>query len=197
MKTTSFDIIEPYISKKFYKKDKPSKPIIAVHTREPRDTAKIIKSFYLKYPQFRWITFRDMRNINQDDFSKFLRESFVSIWVDNESGFGTFPIESMISGTPVIGKVPNLKPDWLTEMNGIWTYQFNEIIDILANFIQNWLEDNIAENLYVNMNETGKIYQNEDIHTESILKIFDEYFETREKSFSEQLEKIKETEEVK
>jgi hypothetical protein len=49
----------------FYKKEKPAKPIISIHTREPRDTAKIIKSFYLKYPQFRWITFRDMRGINK------------------------------------------------------------------------------------------------------------------------------------
>ena len=195
MRGVSIDIIEPTIPSVFSKKDKPSKPIISIHTRDPRDTAKIIKSFYLKYPQFRWITFRDLRGINQTDFSKFLKESFVSVWVDNESGFGTFPLESMASGTPVIGKVPNLKPDWLTEMNGIWTYQVNEIIDILSNYIQNWLEDNIAENLYVNMEETAKTYQKEEEFKSSVLSLFGEYFEGRSQSFIEQIDKLKITEE--
>jgi hypothetical protein len=62
-----------------------------------------------------------MRGITQKDFANFLKDSFVSVWVDNESAFGTFPLESMISGTPVIGKIPNLKPDWMSENNGVWT----------------------------------------------------------------------------
>ena len=102
MKSVSVDILEPYIDEIFTKKEKPSKPIISIHTREPRDTAKIIKTFYLKYPQYRWITFRDMRGITMKDFSKFLKDSFLSVWVDNESAFGTYPLESMSSGTPVI-----------------------------------------------------------------------------------------------
>ena len=104
MKGVSVDVIEPYISEIFTKKEKPSKPIISIHTRDQRDTAKIIKTFYLKYPQYRWITFRDMRGISQLDFSKFLKESFLSVWVDNESAFGTYPIESMASGTPLLVK---------------------------------------------------------------------------------------------
>ena len=194
-RSVSVDIIEPIVSETFTKKSKPSKPIISIHTREPRDTAKIIKAFYLKYPQYRWLTFRDMRGIKQDDFSKFLQESFVSVWIDNESGFGTFPIESMLSGTPVIGKVPNLKPEWLDEKNGIWTYQFNEIVDIVANFTQNWLEDNISEELYTNMKETGVKYQDRTKYNNEVNTLFEEYFKTRITSFEEQLEKLKITEE--
>jgi hypothetical protein len=191
----SIDIIQPKLPKVFSKKEKPSKPIIAIHTREPRDTAKIIKTFYLKYPQFRWITFRDMRGINQEDFSKFLKESFVSVWVDYESGFGTFPLESMISGTPVIGKVPALQPEWLEESNGLWTYQFNEIVDLIANFTQNWLEDNINKDLYENMYNTAIKYQ-EDIKFQSeVIDNFTKYFDTRSENFKEQLEKLKITEE--
>lgn len=195
MKSTSIDVIEPLIPNVFSKKDKPSKPIISIHTRDPRDTAKIIKTFYLKYPQFRWVTFRDLRGINQTDFAKFLKESFVSVWVDVESGFGTFPLESMASGTPVIGKIPNLSPSWMTEMNGIWSPNTNEIVDIISNFLQNWLEDNISENLYVNMSETAKTYQNESEFTENVLKHFDEYFTGRKSVFTEQIEKLKITEE--
>jgi hypothetical protein len=195
MRNASVDIIEPTISKHFTKKNKPSKPIIAIHTREPRNTAKIIKSFYLKFPQFRWITFRDMRGIKQEDFAKFLKDSYVSVWVDDESGFGTFPLESMSSGTPVIGKVPNMKPSWMNEGNGIWTYQFNEIIDIIANYTQNWLEDNISPELYDKMQETAILYNNHENFENAVIETFNEYFETRTKLFSEQLEKIKISEE--
>jgi hypothetical protein len=130
MRGCSFDIITPKISSVFTKKEKPSKPLISIHTREPRDTAKIIKTFYLKYPQYRWITFRDMRGIKLEDFSKFLQESFVSVWVDLESGFGTFPLESMACGTPVIGKVPSLKPEWMDENNSSsYTKMINDVIE--------------------------------------------------------------------
>jgi hypothetical protein len=191
MRNVSIDILEPRIPNEFSKKDKPSKPIIAIHTREPRDTAKIIKTFYLKYPQFRWITFRDMRGITQKDFAGFLKESFLSVWVVSESGFGTFPIESMISGTPVIGKVPYLKPDWMTENNGVWTNNVNEIVDIVSTFTQNWLEDNISEELYVEMSEVGKKYQDNEKFELSIVELFNSYFDTRLESFNLQLEKIK------
>jgi hypothetical protein len=191
MRNVSIDVLSINIPEVFTKKEKPSKPIIAIHTREPRDTAKIIKTFYLKYPQFRWITFRDMRGITQKDFANFLKDSFVSVWVDSESAFGTFPLESMITGTPVIGKIPSLKPDWMTENNGVWTHQFNEIVDILSSFTQNWLEDNISENLYDEMSNTAKEFQNRETYETNIVTLFDSYFTKRLELFSEQLEKIK------
>ena len=101
----------------------------------------------------------------------------------------------MISNTPVIGVVPNLKPDWMNENNGVWTYSFNEVIDILANFAQNWLEDNISEDLYTNMTETGKKFQNKPLFDEKVETLFNEYFQVRKEMFSQQLEKLKITEE--
>ena len=193
MRGCSFDVITPKLDVTFSKKEKPSKPIISIHTREPRDTAKIIKTFYLKYPQYRWITFRDMRGIKLDDFAKFLKESYVSVWVDLESGFGTYPLESMACGTPVVGKVPSLKPEWMDENNGVWTYEFNEIIDIIANFTQNWLEDNISESLYDNMKTTAEIYSTNSNFEKEVIETFEDYIEKRKSSFEDQLEKIKET----
>ena len=196
MKNVSYDVVQPIIDNVFTKKEKPSKPIISIHTRDTRDTSKIIKTFYLKYPQFRWITFRDMRGIAQEDFSKLLKDSFVSVWVDNESSFGTYPLESMVSGTPVIGKVPNMIPEWMTEDNGIWTQNFNEIVDIIANFIQNWLEDNISEKLYDGMTNTISKYTNKEFYTEEVINLFNEYYQKIEESLSQQLEKINETEKI-
>lgn len=190
MKGVSVDVIEPYISEIFTKKEKPSKPIISIHTRDQRDTAKIIKTFYLKYPQYRWITFRDMRGISQLDFSKFLKESFLSVWVDNESAFGTYPIESMASGTPVIGKVPYMAPAWINEENGIWTNNQNEIVDVIANFVQNWLEDNISESLYENMTKTSDQYKDKSKFETQVLNLFNEVFNSRAEAFQDQLDKL-------
>lgn len=194
-KNINIDVISPFISDRFSKSTKPPKPVISIHTRDSRDTSKIIKTFYLKYPQYRWITFRDMRGIKQEDFSKFLKDSYLSVWVDNESGFGTYPIECMITGTPIIGKVPNLKPEWMNENNGIWTTQFNEIVDVIANFTQNWLEDNINPSLYENMSLVGSNFQNKETYTENLLKYFNDYLKIRKETIKEQLERIKLTEE--
>jgi glycosyltransferase involved in cell wall biosynthesis len=196
MKQTSVDVIEPLIPNSFNTKDKPSKPIVSIHTRDQRDTMKIIKSFYLKYPQYRWITFRDMRGLNQDEFSEYLKDSYVSIWVDDISSFGTFPIESMLCGTPVIGKIPNLKHSWMNEENGIWTTDVIGIPDVLAEFTQNWLEDNINYELYDKIFDTSEKYQQEEKFKNQVTKTIDGFISYRKENMETQLNKIKETEEV-
>jgi hypothetical protein len=196
MKNVSVDLIEPYIDETFSKKEKPSKPIISIHTRDQRATAKIIKTFYLKYPQYRWITFRDMRGISLTDFSKFLKESFLSVWVDSESSFGTFPLESMSSGTPVIGKVPNMLPTWMNDENGVWVNNENDMVDVVANFVQNWLEDNISEKLYENMLNTSNEFRNKSKFESSVLDLFNEIFNSRAEAFQEQLDKLNITEQT-
>jgi len=134
-----------------------------------------------------------MRSLSEKDFAKGLQDSFVSVWIDNVSGFGTFPLESMKVGVPVIGKIPNLKPGWLTEENGIWTSNQIQMVDIIAEFIQNWLEDNISEKLYTICEETGEKYSNSDNFKSLVIKTFDGYLTTRLNSFQEQLNKLEET----
>jgi glycosyltransferase involved in cell wall biosynthesis len=103
----------------------------------------------------------------------------------------------MVSGTPVIAKVPNMMPEWMNEENGVWTNQFNEIVDVVANFIQNWLEDNISEKLYENMSITSSNYQDKNKFESKVLELFEEYFTSRLNTFQEQLDKLNVTEENK
>lgn len=194
MKGVSVDVIEPVLSDEFTEKKLPCKPIVSIHTRNQRDTMVTIKSFYIKYPQYRWITFRDMRGVNTETFAEYLKDSFVSVWIDDESSFGTFPLESMSSGTPVIGKVPTIKPSWMNDDNGIWYFDKIQTIDIIAEFIQNWLEDNISEKLYEEGLKTAKEWQDNDKFKNSIDKLINEYVNTRITSLESQLE-IKELEE--
>ncbi len=135
-----------------------------------------------------------MRGTTQEEFARLLKESYVSVWVDDTSAFGTYPIESMASGTPVIGKVPNMKPDWMTDTNGVWTYEQNSIVDILAEYTQNWLEDNISDQLYGSGIRTAERFKDSEYFTSTVVKHFSTYLSTRKNSFQEQLDKLKLTE---
>ena len=132
-------IIPPFIGDNFKPLDLPLKPFIAISCRDRLIHKKIISEFYLKFPQLRWITFKDMIQMSYNEFSDGLRECMVSVWVDDESTFGTFPLESMKSGVPVVGKIPNTEPDWLTE-NGMWTYDLSKIVNILGTFVLAWID---------------------------------------------------------
>ena len=194
MRSVSVDVIEPTISDVFEKQEFPPKTIIGVHTRDHRDTVNLIKSFYVKFPQYRWITFRDLRGLSQVEFTNAMKESFASVWIDNISSFGTFPLESMKMGIPVIGLVPNITPEWMNEENGIWINNQNMIVDVIADFIQNWLEDNLNPKLYEEMDVTiNKLSTKEKFESE-VVELFAKMIDTRADSFEAQLSKLETTE---
>jgi hypothetical protein len=190
MRGMTIDVVNPVISESFVKQQLPPKTIISVHTRDQRDTVNIIKSFYARFPQYRWITFRDMRGLSEIEFANAMKESFCSVWSDPTSGFGTFPLESIKMGIPVIGLVPNLQPEWMNENNGIWINNPNMIVDVIADFIQNWLEDNINPMIYEEMEKTISSYSDMNKFESDVVDLFGKMLETRITSFEEQLSKF-------
>jgi hypothetical protein len=190
MRNVSVEVVEPYISETFKKNEFPPKTIINIHTRDHRDTTNLIKSFYAKFPQYRWITFRDLRGLSEEEFADSMKDSFLSIWIDQTSSFGTFPLESMKMGIPVLGLVPDHVPTWMNEDNGLWVNNKTIIVDVLSDFIQNWLEDNLNPELFNNMDLTvQKINTPEKFESETI-ELFSKMFETRITSFEDQLSKL-------
>lgn len=184
-------IIPPMIGDNFYPTKLPQKPHVAISCRDRSIHRRLISEFYLKYPHLRWITFRDMVQMSYDEFSDTLRECMVSLWVDNESTFGTFPLESMKCGVPVIGKIPNTEPDWLGE-NGMWSYDINKLVDILGTFIVAWLEGSeLEDEVKSKMNETLLPYTTS--LTEEVIKsVFTSLKNKRVESIQKALEKLKE-----
>ena len=93
-----------------------------------------------------------------DEFATALKECMVSLWVDDESTFGTFPLESMKCGVPVVGKIPDTEPDWLSE-NGMWTYDGNKLVELypdLQTKSRLYLArgyDSIALDTFINLSE--------------------------------------------
>ena len=183
------DVIKPSIPEYFKASKKPKTPLVAIHTRDPRDTMKIIKEFYLRNPQFKWLTFRDMRNISREEFATILGEACVGIWVDRVSGFGTFPLEAMACKTPVIGNLPILKPDWLNQENGLWVYDESKIGEVLGNYVKNWLEDNLPAKLYEEMEKTVKPYSEENERNE-VVTYFDGLFKEKTEEFNNSINKL-------
>jgi hypothetical protein len=187
MRNVTLDVIEPYIPTNFSKKPKPSKPIIGIHTREQRDSINLIKQFYLKYPQYRFFTFRDLRGLSQEEFAQALQDTFLGVWIDPTSGFGTFPLECMKSGVVTLGKVPNLKPEWMNDKNGIWLEDQLIMVDVIADIIQTWLEDSLVEELYVEGEKTASKYSDQETFKSQVLELFSDFSNKRQEAFEAQL----------
>lgn len=62
--------------------------------------------------------------------------------------------------------------------------------DFIADFIQNWLEDNIKPELYTNMEQTVQKFSNKQKFESEVVEIFTNYLNTRADSFEEQLSKF-------
>ena len=119
-----------------------------------------------------------------------MKDSFISIWIDQTSSYGTFPLESMKMGIPVLGLVPDIVPSWMSEDNGIWVNNKTIISDVLSDFIQNWLEDNLNPLLFEQMEKTVSELQTTEQFEQNTIDLFDKMFETRLASFEDQLSKF-------
>ena len=186
--TIDVNVIPVGIPEYFKPTDKDKKPVVAVMTRDQRDLVKIFKSFYLKYPHLKWVTFRDLRGLPREVFAKELSEACVAVWVDDIAGFGTFPIEAIKSNVPVIAKVPNLVPEYFTDKNGVWTHDVNTIPDLISNYVQTWLEDGEPDELYENMSKTKDLYSMEEM-SNKVKEVYEKIFSERKEELLSTLPK--------
>ncbi len=199
------DEIPVGIPEYFTNSDKPKVPTIAMSSRDKRELLKIVKIFYQKYPHYRFVTFRDMSGLPRKDFAKQLGESFVSVWLDELSGFGTFPIESMKCNTPVIGKIPRMVPEWMGTVdengnlnlndNGIWTANLNSIPDVVATMVGLYLEDALPENILNGMKEYQDKYTVE-TSEKVLIEVYERLFGKRMVELQSMVTQLQEQESV-
>jgi hypothetical protein len=187
----------------FKPNEKPKKPIVAISARDKREILKLVKVFYQKFPHYKFITFRDMSGIARDKFAEDLQDSFLSVWIDELSGFGTFPIESMKCNTPVVGKIPRMVPEWMgtadengnmvLKDNGVWTGNINSLPDVVATMVGLFLEGGIPDHITSNMGETAKNYTTEELVT-NVSKTYNEIVTSREAELTVLLQQAEENE---
>jgi len=182
-------IIPPIIGDNFTPSETPIKPLVAINCRDRVIHRRLISEFYLRYPQLRFITFRDMVQMSYKDFSGALKECVVSLWVDDDSTFGTFPLESMKCEVPVIGKIPDTEPNWLGE-NGMWTDDVNNLVDILGTFLLSWLDGiDLTDEVKSKMKDTLLPYDT-NVTKNNVLSIFGSIKNKRKESIEKGIENI-------
>jgi hypothetical protein len=69
------------------------------------------------------------------------------------------------------------------------------LVDVLSDFIQNWLEDNINPSLFENMETTVGSLQTIDDFERKVVELFEEMLYVRLESFEAQLNKLQVIEE--
>lgn len=181
VRSVNVQVVPPIVDdEKFHAIDELKIPQIAFHSRNTAKTLRVIKELHLKYPALKWMLVKDIHSIPYEYMNEELGKSAVSVWINHESSFGTFPIESIKAGTPVIALVPSRLPEWYDETNEsvIWTYDETEIVDFIARYMRGWLEDALPEEFKdISKNFIGKY--NKEISKEAIITAINNINERR------------------
>lgn len=160
-------VLPPVLPSIFRKPIEPKKLLVNIITSDQRIANRIIKTFYWKYPIYKFISFVDLRNRSREEYADKLREGAITVWVDNDTPFGHSAIEAIACDNILIGKVPDMVPEWMTNEDGtlndcgVWTYDINMIPDLLANVVGAWMQDNIPEQLLTAMENVNTKYTTE------------------------------------
>lgn len=185
----------------FKDSDKPKVPIVTILTRNHGEAAKIAKSFYLQFPVYKWITFKELRGIPRKQFAAELAKSCLAVWIDDQAGFGTFPLEAMECNTPVIGKMPNMIPEWMEtkdadgnysiKNNGVWTNTTLNIPELIATYMKVWLEDSVPTEMLESIKESQGKYTTEN-QKEAVKNVYFGLLENRKIEISAMIAGMKE-----
>ena len=148
---------------------------------------KLIKTFYWKYPIYKFISFKDVRNLNREAYAETLKNGAITVWIDDDTPFGYSPLEAMRCGNIVIGKIPEIVPEWMQDdegiiNNGFWSYDRQSLPDILAKVIASWMQDEIPQELIKSVDETNKKYTQETWNV-NVLNTINTYIEERINEF--------------
>ncbi len=162
----------------YFKSETFKQPFVTFLSRNPSEIMKIVKLFFLQFPELRWITFQDLRGTSRKEFAKKMGSSIATVWIDKIAGHGTTAIEAMKSGTIPISLVPDVIPEYITDESGVWVQDIYKIVDVLAQVIKSHLEDAISADFYKSMSATADKYSM-DISNKSIIDSYNYFFQKR------------------
>jgi hypothetical protein len=183
-------IVSPSIKPMFRENAEPRKLIVNVISKDQSVVNQIVKPFYWKNPLYKWISFRDLRNTTQEVFCEALREAAITIWVDDNTNFGTTLMEALKCGSLVLAKVPNNPSDWMYDGENltesvIWFNSIDDVSDMLATVVRSWTNDIVPNEIYENQSKFNNLYT-EDVQEKEIEKVYiDGLFNRRLKEFEE------------
>lgn len=186
--------VRPFISKIFGSTINPKKMVINVISKDQGDIKRIVKPFYWKYPFFKWVSFKELRNLPKEEFAKELREGAITIVVDETASFMYSALEAMKSGSITMVKVPTTTLDWA---NGeelpnccVWFNDYDTLHKQIASVVRSWITDKIPTVL---AEETKKVCEDmtEENTKADILEYVNELLGKRKKEMEDLIVQIK------
>ena len=158
------NVIKPYIPEYFRKPVKPKNLVVNIISKRQTDAKKLMKTFYWKYPVYKFVTFKDLRGMTREHYADMLKEGAITVWIDTETPFGFGALEAMRCDNIVIGKLPENIQEWMVDENDelrdnvIWFDNMTELPDLLADVVGSWMQDEIPQVLYNEMEKTNTMY---------------------------------------
>ena len=196
-------LIRPGISPTLFRpNDKPKKMIVNFAVKDGDDASRIVKPFFWKYPQLKWVTFAQLKNLPQEIFADALRDAAITVVVDDTMSFGYSALEALKTGNIVICKVPENTPDWMLDEKNelsnsiVWVDNLNEVPDLLANLVAMWIRDDVPAELYDEINKTAEMHTMEDMKKD-VKDVFEKLFADRVKELEEALERVEKNKDKK
>jgi hypothetical protein len=139
--------VTPYLSKIFGSTIEPKKMVINVIAKDQSDIKKVVKPFYWKYPNLRWVSFKDLRNMPKNEFAQALREDAITIVVDEDASFMYSALEAMKSGSITMVKVPRTEVEWASgdELPNccVWFDNYDTLHKQIASVVRSWITDKV------------------------------------------------------
>lgn len=181
-------VVRPSIPDFFNNEDTEKKPIINVVSKNNTETQMIVNTLFWKYPNYKWVPLRPLRNVPRQVFAEKLKESVATIWIDDYTDFGYSALEAMACGNIVIGKCPQSIPEWMVGQdgkflnNGAWFFETKKYApSIIADVVESFLTDSIPEEVLREAAKTAENYREEAQKADIVANIVNGLFEQRRK----------------
>ena len=179
------EVCRPLVSDVFKPADGARELVINVLTKTPSEANEILKPFYSRYPQLNWVAFRNIKDLPREEFAKAINKSVATIWSDRDTEFGHIALEAMACGNVVIGRVPDVMPEWMRGENGegiadngLWFYDPLDAKDLIDLVVSNFISDGIPKEIYENMEKTVAYYRDENFKAD-VQRVYGGYVEKR------------------
>lgn len=194
--------VSPYISDIFGSTDEPKKMVVNIVAKDQSDIKKIVKPFYWKYPMLKWVSFKELRNLPKDEFSKALREGAITIVVDDTASVCYSALEAMKSGSIVMCKVGNTDLDWASSEDGsmpnccVWFNDYDTLHKQIASVVRSVITDKVPKVL---SEEAKKVLSqfSEDKTKNELLRFVNNILGKRKHDLEELLTQVNSSEDIK
>lgn len=159
-------IVSPSIRKVFRPSDEQRKLFVNIICKDQSLVNQIVKPFYWEYPLYKWVSFRDLRGMTQEDFAEALREGAITVWIDDTTNFGYTLLEALRCGSVVLAKTPDHLTDWMIEgesltQDVLWFEDIDDAPMFISSLVRSWTRDEIPAAVYETQTKTARLFSEE------------------------------------